>query len=59
MGVPAKDVVLIERFPKGVFFCSSCLALWSWRVRPEQQRDLANVPNAIHLVAGYAKPFSR
>jgi len=35
MGIPTKDVVLIERFPKGVFLCSSCFARYDWPVWPK------------------------
>ena len=52
MGFPAKDVVLIERFPNGVFLCGSFLARCDWPVWPKQW-DLANLPNAIHFIAGY------
>jgi len=58
MGFPIKDVVLIERFPKGLFVCSSCLARRARPVRPEQQRDLANLPDTLHFAAGIAKSFS-
>lgn len=59
MGIPAKDVVQIERFKKGVFLLNICLACRDWPVRPEQQRDLAHLPIAIYFLAGNAEPFSR
>jgi hypothetical protein len=59
MGTPTKDVVKIERFKKGVFLLSICLACRDWPVRPEQQRELAHFPNAIDFLAGNAKSFSR
>jgi len=58
MSIPKKDVVLIERFPKGIFLYSSCLARCGRPVWPEQ-RGLANLPNPIRFVAGNAKSFSR
>ena len=58
MGFPIKDVVLIERFPKGIFLCSRCLARRARPVRPEQRRDLANFPDTLDFAAGVAKSFS-
>jgi len=58
MGVLTKDVVLIERFSKGVFMCSGCLDRYTWPFRPDQRRGFTSVSDAIHFVAGIAKSFS-